>query len=612
MGAVYNMAKMTAFGDTQQNEQTTELNKKTPAFGIDLGTTNSAIAICEGVNTPRIIRLDKGAVTMPSCVLWKGRDRKLIVGKEAYENRYKPGAVYSVKRLMGSGETVTLEYGGRSWTMSPIEVSAEILKGLVAQASTLYKDIKDVTITVPAYFNNKQVEDTLEAGKLAGLNVLNITREPTAASMVYQMPDDVDNEIVLVYDLGGGTFDVTLVRITRQASGEEIEDLYNLGDDDDNSGNNGETSRSLMYTVMDTDGDSHLGGDDIDRAMLDILAKKLEARGVDMNKVQKEDKEKFLLRLEGFKKSGPGVYEMAIDMKIKAPRGKNHIKETIRFDMQDFVEATRVVYNKTRVIVKNILNRAGNVPISSIALVGGSTKSEILRTMLEKDFPNVRLNYALNPDESVALGASIKAKEVKFGDTNTEVFDVLPMGIGVYHDGHITPVIKRGQRVPYSTTEVYQTVADNQESVSVAIYQGNSPLKEESLYLGNVVVKDLPKRAAGEVGVYVTTSIDTNGLLSCLVRTDGGKQNKIDLVNLFGMTSEPKSEAPRDRKVIKWQALADRIEGANKVQLLDAIRKYQAGNMTLTEITAIVASVAPVSTEIERPSAPEEITDHIE
>ena len=253
---------MEVFG--QATKTLEEMGKKTPAYGIDLGTTNSCIAVIQAGNTPKVIKLKDGNVTMPSCVMWKGGD-KFVVGREAYKNRYKASAIYSVKRLMGTDEKVVLQYGMKTKVMTPVEVSAKILEGLVEQASTDFKDIKDVVITVPAYFNNRQVEDTIKAGEMAGLNVLRILREPTAASLVYDMEAIGRDEInVLVYDLGGGTFDASLLRIKK--SGGDLSELTNLYGDL-GVGDSDESSYSMLDNVIDTDGDSRLGGDDIDREL---------------------------------------------------------------------------------------------------------------------------------------------------------------------------------------------------------------------------------------------------------------------------------------------------------------------------------------------------------
>jgi len=179
---------------------------KSPAFGIDLGTTNSCISILREGRLPVIIPMRDGSKTLPSCVMYRGKNTKAIVGKEAYWNRHKPNVAYSVKRLMGSGKKVNFSYHNENWSMEPAEVSAEILKELVYQISDRYKNVKDVVITVPADFDMPQIEDTIKAGKLAGLNVLSIMREPTSASLVFGLDKKVTGN-VLVYDLGGGTFE---------------------------------------------------------------------------------------------------------------------------------------------------------------------------------------------------------------------------------------------------------------------------------------------------------------------------------------------------------------------------------------------------------------------
>lgn len=587
------MKAMTAFG--KATEVLEERGRVSPAFGIDLGTTNSAIAVIQSGNTPKIITLDGGAKTMPSCVQWKGKPGEFVVGKEAYNNRYKASSVYSVKRLMGTDELVVLKYGTRETHMTPAEVSAQILKELVRQASKEYKDIKDVIITVPAYFDSKQISATIEAGKLAGLNVLSTLREPTAASLVYATDSKKDGT-VLVYDLGGGTMDASLLRITHtEGLGDDLASLYGIEEE-------GEGLYSVKYTVLDTDGDSHLGGDDIDQELYKILEGKISALGYDVKQISREDKEKLILRLERMKKSGAHSTTMDLNLKL----GKTSLKEKIEITYADFVAATRVVYLKSKRKVDAVIGRAGKINITSITLVGGSTKSQILRDMLAKDFPDVFIDCALNPDESVALGAAVKAKEAKFGDKNVEVFDILPLSIGIVSDGYVTPVIRKNQRIPCSAKRRYSTVVDNQEKLEIQVYQGNSSLKEECQYLGTLLYENVPKGEAGKVNVIVTQSVDSNGVLTVAVETENGKE-EVALVNVLGSSAAVK-KTPADRRVVKWIAFANEQQGSVKLELLEAIEKYQEGTVTKEEVASLIAKCkkeVPEFSKYEKPELPD-------
>jgi molecular chaperone DnaK len=414
---------------------------------------------------------------------------------------------------------------------------------------------------------------------------------------VYEVESIKSDEIrLLAYDLGGGTFDTSLVRITKPTDVSDLESLYGRIE--------GETTYSMLYTVLDTDGDSRLGGDDIDYELYKRLERKfLEPKGLSPDLVQKQDREKLILRMERIKKSGPGNYEISVDLKL---RNGTKIKEKVFITMEDFVEATSVVYNKTKAKVKAVLERAGSYKIDGIVLVGGSTKSEIIKGFLRRDFPGVHINDALNPDEAVALGAAVKAKESKFGDKSIEVFDVLPLSIGVLSEGHVKPIIKKNQRVPYSSGHMFTTVDDNQEEIEVHVYQGNSALPEECLYLGTIPVKDIPKGKAGEVQIYISMTVDTNGLLKCSVETETVKK-EVELVNLFGKQSDKGKLSANEKKVRNWRNFANRLDNNRaRVEILAAVDEFEEGLKTAKEVQDIIRKYAEYNVEITKPTVTED------
>lgn len=555
--------------------------KVSPSYGIDLGTTNSCISTIISGSTPEIIPLYGGASTLPSCIMWKGVGKEFIVGREAYDNRYKESAIYSVKRLMGSGEIVTLRYSGKELKLTPSEVSAEILKELVKQASVFHKNIKDVVITVPAYFDNKQIEDTVEAGKLAGLTVLNILREPTSASLVYNLDKtDKDEELILVYDLGGGTFDVSLVKVTKICEDEDSESFNSLYDFSDNSVVSDKSGSSIL-TVLKNEGDMHLGGDDIDFELYKIIEDKIRAEGYDVNYIPREVKERLLLQVEQLKKMGEGIYKIPINFKLNNVAG-DRVKADIMINEKDFKDSIRIIYKKTKAKLDLVLADSSDL-LSSIVLVGGSTKSNLIKEFLKRDFPGLKLNDTLNPDEAVALGAGIQAKRIKHNDDNLEVFDIIPLSIGVLADGFVTRVINKNQTVPFSYPKLFTTTIDNQEEINIEVYQGNSPLKEECLYLGNLIVKDIPKGPAYKVAISITLSIDSNGLLQCSSDING-KHNSVELVNLFASSS--KSNKVENRKLLRWRGFANTLElaeGKALNTLLDGYSKLEIPEETILE-----------------------------
>jgi molecular chaperone DnaK len=588
---------MNAFGEVTSDFLGKE-GIKTPAFGIDLGTTNSCISVVQAGNVPRVIELNNGAKTLPSVIMWKGKKGEFVVGKEAYVNRYKQSAVYSVKRKMGSGESVTLKYGTKELVMTPAEVSAEILKELVKQASVQYKDVKDVVITVPAYFDNKQITDTKLAAELAGLSLLGILREPTAATLVYDVGSEQEEaeQTILAYDLGGGTFDASLLRISISSGlGDELADLYGIEVEDGD-----DSVFSKKYSVLDTSGDSKLGGDDIDLELYKILEGKLRSRGVNTDLIPRQEKEKLILRMEKIKLQGVG-HSYGVKMKFPLKSGAGVLEEQVDIQPSDIRAATEVVYLKTKKLVDEVLNRTDKSRIDAIVLVGGSTKSEVIKEFLRKDFPGVQINSALNPDESVAMGAAIKAKETKFGDTNIEVFDVIPQNIGVISDGHVSTVIKKNQRVPHTDRRMYTTKYDNQEVVQIEVYEGLSVLKEECLYLGSIVVDNLPKKEAGKVPVYIVMAIDTDGLLKVSVETPNGIK-EVELVNLFGKTAEKKELTAEERRIIKWTSFAQRLESEAKQEVLQAVNQYKDGNITLRDVSIVIAKYSGKAVKIVEPT----------
>lgn len=587
-----NMKNSVAFGEATKELE--RIGTKEAAVGIDLGTTNSCVAIIQTGKTPKVIPLKNGKPTMPSCIMWKGKKGEFVVGHEAYKNRYKPSAVYSIKRLMGQDTTVTLTYGPKSIEMTPAEVSAEILKGLVEQASSQFKNIKNAIITVPAYFDSAQIKATIEAGKLAGLNVLSTLREPTAAALNYGMENfDKDEENVMVYDLGGGTFDVAVLRITKSAEGEDLSDLSELYGDIPQ-----ELSNSMKYTVLDVDGDSQLGGDDMDIELFNIVSGKLRSMGYDPNHLRKEDRENLILRMEELKKRGISTYETTVDFKLT---NGTHMKETVMIYAEDFISAARVIYRRTKAKVDAVLNRVGIKDIDSIILVGGSTKSLAIKSQLSKDFPGVVINDALNPDESVALGAAIKAKEEMYGSHDVEVFDVIPQSIGILSDGFVQPLIYRNQRVPYSSTLAFATTSDNQERVRIEVYQGNSSLKEDCSYLGSLLITDIKKAKAGEVTGTVYLVVDSNGQLKCTVSIDGNVK-EAELVNLFGRTESKKTLDPKERRIIKWKKFAETLGDEGKAEVLAVVEDFSAGQATTRDVAGIISKYTDTKVEINGPS----------
>ena len=546
---------------------------KSPAFGIDLGTTNSCISIFREGSLPQIIPMKNGDSTLPSCVMYLSKDEKPVVGKKAYENREKRSVVYSVKKLMGSGEKVNVvAENGDKLTLEPYEVSAEILKALVENISDRYKVVEDVVITVPADFNNVQIDDTMKAAKLANLNVLQILREPTAGSLALKLEDKLDGSFI-AYDLGGGTFDVSLIDLSYSNNDEEdlFDDIYGFGGDEEVSENSKDLSS--IYVVKATRGDVNLGGDDLDEIMLNIVLDRLKSKGVQIAHIPEDVKEKIKLDLEKQKKAGlDNIYVMPIE--YQPIRGK-FVKEEIFVYPNDFYKATLEIFNKTKVHIDKLLEEHP-CKLKGIVLIGGSTKNVLLKQFIAETY-NTRVFDGLNPDEAVSLGAAVQASNLKFGGSNISVLDVISHGIGVLADGRITTIIPRDTTVPTSATRAFGTTRDNQEQVDVHVYSGNSSIPEECVYLGTLNIKDIPKGKAGEVYVRVKLSIDSSGLLECYV-VSGQSSKKAVLSNVLGGSSQkgsPKTLSLNEKKLVRWRHFANNLKSEqDRVYLLDLLDEF--------------------------------------
>lgn len=502
--------------------------------GIDLGTTNSAVAIYNAGTVPTLLPIgEDGKYTVPSCVRWDGFNEEqeplFTVGAEAYRERYKPNVIYSIKRLMGSGQKVTfyatdeVDLGNQSTSRkflstTPAVVSAQILKYLKQRVAEFYMPVTDCVITVPAYFNQRQIEDTLEAAKWAGLNCRQILKEPTSASYIYSQLGHAGTGSVLIYDLGGGTFDVTHMNFLRKDAVPKkmltslkrqygIE-LSNSGADDNDQ---------YFCRVLGTYGDMNLGGDDIDRELGKYLQKKENLT------LSETGEEQLYLACESFKKSGIHGQDIVIeDQKV-------HMSST------DLDVAVDKIFERTLRIMDDI--DMSNV--HTIVLVGGSTKSQRIRDNLAKAFTHVEISAVLDPDATVALGAGSVAKAIA-KDSALMYADVLPLPIGVLVDeSKVDVCIEKNTSMPHTTKKIYHTLHDNQSQITVHVYQGLSGNPKECTYLGRLTLTDIPKAPAGDVDVVVSFILTGQGRLKIISRIDGiDKEEALVIDNIFDVKSE--------------------------------------------------------------------------
>lgn len=576
------LQKATAFGNDYDNKganiKVRNLDKSKPVFGIDLGTTNSAISVIMEGSEPKTIQLVDGRMTMPSCVMLK--DGRFIVGREAYEHRGEANVVYSVKRLMQDPEaTVNLKDGEKTEVFTPAEISAEILRGLVEQTGGVYGDIEDVIVTVPAYFDQNGVNATKTACEMAGLNLLGIANEPTAASLCYDLkPEEGNTKDVLVYDLGGGTFDTTLMRI-QQGGSDDLDAIYGEG-----SAIGGNNSTSSVVT-LGIRGDMHLGGDDIDSALLKIIYKRLKDDGFDVTKIPPLYKENMLLRLEGYKKaaSAGNIFEMSV--KCTSQDGYT-IDDTISVQPGDFKKAAEIIFARTKKIVDELLRATPN-KANTIVLTGGSTKSKWIQSCLQEAFPSYTIDCALDPDLSVSQGAAIQGNAVKFGNESVQIFDILPLTIGVRDaDGVVEPLIKGGTPLPVTRSVTFTTDHDDQEQVTLHIMQGSTKDADECVSLGSLHIDGIKKQKAGMPVLVVSMLVTANRYMVCTAQIDG-IEKKLEL-DLSGEIQKATSSNGDSKIVKRMKGIAKTLNGKEKAAFTKLIEDYELGNASVLDLKKFV------------------------
>lgn len=528
-------------------------------FGIDLGTTNSVISIVKK-GAPEVITLNSGKKTFPSCVMWK--DGEFYIGDDAYRNKGLPNVIYSVKRLMEDpSATVTFKDGDKELTMTPTEVSSEILKGIVKATDGMYGEVHDVVVTVPAYFNDIGKRNTMKACELAGLNLIALENEPSAAALEYDLPEGVVSEDVIVYDLGGGTFDVTLANIMKVSS-SDADDIYGFGD----SSEVGSSSKIIKPIAIG--GDAKLGGDDIDNELFKIVARKIK---LDPDSVTDIDTKKITSKLERLKKAGVDqTYEMEFKATLK---DGTYVDTKVFVTPEDFVDSCEPIYRRTRKVLNKVLAERPN-SASKILLVGGSTKNPIIQDFLHRDYSTFEISSALNPDLVVSTGASVKGRIIKYGDSSISSFDILPITIGIL-DGEtmVTPVIKKNEELPVSHAAKFTTEIDNQEYMRVSIYQGNSTFKDECVHLGDLMIDGIPKAKAGEPVLVVNLTITANNVLTCEA-TINGETKSLSLNLNNADTTVAHEHTKEEKKLLRWREFARTLGGDAGKKLNEMLDGY--------------------------------------
>ena len=490
------------------------------AVGIDLGTTNSCIATLEG-GQPTVIVNAEGQRTTPSVVAF-AKNGDILVGdvakRQAVTNVDR--TISSVKRHMGTDWAVEID--GKRWT--PQEISAQILMKLKRDAEAyLGEPVTDAVITCPAYFNDAQRQATKDAGKIAGLNVLRIINEPTAAALAYGLEKSKEDERILVFDLGGGTFDVSLLQI---------------GKDDDGFS---------TIQVEATNGDNHLGGDDWDQSIIDWLVGVVKDKyGVDLSN-DKIALQRLKEAAEQAKKELSSSTETSISMQYLAMTKDGqpvHLDETLT--RAHFQEMTRNLLDRCRKPFNQVLADAG-ISVSQIdhvILVGGSTRMPAVKDLVKELTGGKEANQSVNPDEVVAVGAAIQSGVIKGDRKDVLLIDVTPLSLGIETKGGImTKLIDRNTAIPTKRSEVFSTAEDNQPSVLIQVYQGEREFARDNKPLGTFELTGIAPAPRGVPKIEVTFDIDANGIVHVSAKDQGtGKEQSMTIT---GGSSLPKDEIDR-------------------------------------------------------------------
>ncbi|MDF7672485.1 molecular chaperone DnaK [Lactobacillus sp. ESL0701] len=477
-------------------------------IGIDLGTTNSAVAVLEG-KEPKIITNPEGNRTTPSVVAFK--DGEIQVGEVAKRQAItNPNTVISIKRHMGE-EDYKVKIGDKSYT--PQEISAMILQYIKKFSEDyLGEKVTDAVVTVPAYFNDAQRQATKDAGKIAGLDIKRIINEPTASSLAYGLDKDAEDEKVLVYDLGGGTFDVSVLQ---------------LGDG--------------VFQVLSTNGDTHLGGDDFDNKIMDWLIQNFkDENGVDLAK-DKMALQRLKDAAEKAKKDLSGVSSTHISLPFisAGEAGPLHLETDLT--RAKFDELTSDLVDRTKVAFDNALKDADLTvnDIDKVILNGGSTRIPAVQEAVKK-WAGKEPDHSINPDEAVALGAAIQGGVISGDVKDVVLLDVTPLSLGIETMGGVfTKLIEKNTTIPTSKSQVFSTAADNQPAVDVHVLQGERPMAQDDKTLGRFELTDIPAAPRGVPQIQVTFDIDKNGIVNVSAKDMGtGKEQKITIKSSSGLSDE--------------------------------------------------------------------------
>jgi len=532
-------------------------------IGIDLGTTNSCVAVMEG-NEPVVIPNDEGRRTTPSVVAFMDNGERKIgdpAKRQAITNPKR--TISSIKRFMGhryqevkdevdmtsyklvkgENDTIRVDIDGRKYT--PQEISAMILQKMKKVAEDfLGQEVTEAVVTVPAYFNDSQRQATKEAGEVAGLKVRRIINEPTAAALAYGLDKRTEDQTIAVYDLGGGTFDISILEL-----GEGV------------------------FEVKSTNGDTHLGGDDFDRVIIDFLAETFkDQEGIDLRKDPmalqrlKDAAEKAKVELSSSTETEVNLpYITAVDGVPK------HL--VVKLSRSKFEQLADKLVERTLEPCRLALKDAGlgKEDIDEVILVGGSTRIPRIQEAVEKFFDK-KPNKSVNPDEVVAIGAAIQGGVLSGDVKDVLLLDVTPLSLGIETMGGVYDVIiEANSTIPTKKSKIYSTAADNQPSVEIHVLQGERPMAKDNRTVGKFILDDIPPAPRGVPQVEVTFDIDANGMLNVSAKDKGtGKEQSIRIEASTGLSDEEikrmKAEAEANAEQDREQR--ERVEKLNTADSL--------------------------------------------